>query len=136
MFLLDTNVVSELRRPRPHEGALAWLQVQQDEDLFVSALTIGEIQLGVERARRQDPIKANEIEGWLDQMVRTLRIIVHDAETYRIWARLLAGKPDTNPENALIAACAKRNDLTVVTLNVKHFRLFDVPVLDPFEHTG
>ena len=71
-YLLDTNVVSELRKPRPHGAVVAWLTSQQEEQLFLSAVTLGELQAGIERTRRQDTIKADEIEGWLDQIGRVL----------------------------------------------------------------
>ncbi|MCL2787610.1 MAG: type II toxin-antitoxin system VapC family toxin [Micrococcales bacterium] len=133
MFLLDTNVVSELRRPKPHGGVVAWIAAQRETNLFLCALTVGEIQVGVERTRRQDPTKAEEIEVWLDQLIRTQQVLGVDAETFRIWARMTRGQSDTVFEDALIAACAKQHGLTVATRNVKHFRLFDVPTLNPFE---
>ena len=133
MYLLDTNVVSELRRPKPHGGVVAWLEAQPDANLFICALTVGEIQVGVEKARRQDSTKADQIERWLDQLIRTQRILALDAETYRLWAKLINGHSDTVYEDALIAACAQRHGLTVATRNVKHFRQFDVPVVNPFE---
>ncbi len=68
MYLLDTNVVSELRRARPHGAVLAWLQDVRDEDLHISAVTIGEIQSGIEITREQDQAKAAEIEAWLEQV--------------------------------------------------------------------
>ena len=136
MYLLDTNIVSELRKPKPHGGVVAWLNEQSDASLFICALTIGEIQIGIERTRQQDPAKAKEIEAWLVQVMRTGNIIAVDAETYRLWAKLLTGQSDTVYEDALIAACAARHGLTVVTRNVKHFRLFDVPVLNPFDRTS
>jgi len=132
MYLLDTNVVSELRKPKPHGGVVAWFNTQKDTDLFICALTVGEIQIGVERTRRQDTAKAEEIEAWLEQLIQTQRVLAIDAETYRLWAKLITGQSDTVYEDALIAACAMRHDLTVTTRNIKHFRLFDVPTLNPF----
>ncbi len=68
MYLLDTNVVSELRRVRPHGAAVAWLESVDDERLHLSAVTIGEIQAGIEITRGQDQHKAGEIEAWLDKV--------------------------------------------------------------------
>lgn len=68
MYLLDTNVVSELRKPRPHGGVLAWLRRVDDKDPFLSAVTVGEIQAGIELMREQDAAKAAEIEAWLEQV--------------------------------------------------------------------
>ena len=133
MYLLDTNVVSELRKQRPHGAVVAWLEAQRDADLFICALTVGEIQVGVERTRRQDSAKADEIEAWLERLIHTQSVLSIDAETYRLWAKLIAGQSNTVYEDALIAACAARHNLTVATRNVKHFQLFDVPVLNPFE---
>ena len=61
-YLLDTNVVSELRRPRPHGGVLAWIQSVDDADVYLSSVTVGEIQAGIELTREQNQVKANEIE--------------------------------------------------------------------------
>ena len=69
MYLLDTNVVSELRRPRPHRAVLDWIANVPDDQLFVSAVTIAEIQAGVEITREQDAAKAEELETWLDKIL-------------------------------------------------------------------
>lgn len=108
------------------------MSAQPDASLFICALTVGEIQVGIERTRRQDPLKASEIESWLSQVMQTRNIIPIDAKTYRLWAKMTAGQSDTVYEDALIAACAIRHGLTVATHNVKHFSSFDVTVLDPF----
>ncbi|MFZ1773817.1 MAG: PIN domain-containing protein, partial [Rhizobiaceae bacterium] len=89
MYLLDTNVVSELRKPKPHGAVLAWLQPIADSDLFLSAVTIGEIQAGIEITRDQDPVKAAEIGNWLDQVAGTFNVISMDAAVFRAWARLM-----------------------------------------------
>jgi toxin FitB len=86
MYLLDTNVVSELRRARPHGAVLAWLRDVQDQDLHVSALTIGEIQSGIEITREQDEARAAAIEAWLDQIAGTYNVLNMDAQTFRVWA--------------------------------------------------
>ena len=132
MYLLDTNVVSELRRVRPHGAVLAWLQSIADADLHVSAVTIGELQAGVEMTREQDAAKAAEIEGWLDQVAETYNVLPMDARAFRRWARLLHGKPDKLLEDAMIAATADIHNLIVVTRNVKDFEALGVPTLNPF----
>jgi toxin FitB len=68
MYLLDTNVISELRRPRPHGAVGAWLESVADGDLHVSVVTLGEIQAGIELTREQDVAKAAEIEQWADMV--------------------------------------------------------------------
>jgi predicted nucleic acid-binding protein len=75
MYLLDTNVVSELRRPRPHGGVVAWLHTVPDSDLYVSAVTIGDIQAGIELTREQAPEKAAEIESWLEQVAQSFNVL-------------------------------------------------------------
>lgn len=133
MFLLDTNVVSELRRPRPHGAVLEWMGAADDSDLHVSAVTLGELQSGVELTRRQDPAKAIELQRWLDALEGQFSVLPMDGRTFREWARLMHGRSDTLYEDAMIAATARVHGLTVVTRNVADFRGFDVRVLNPFE---
>ncbi len=135
MYLLDTNVVSELRRPRPHGAVVAWLQSVSDADLYLSAVTLGEIQGGIEMTREQDAAKAAEIEAWADMLANAYNILPMDANTFRVWARLLHRKSDTLIEDAMIAATATVHSLTVVTRNVRDFSGFGVKLLDPFAST-
>jgi len=135
-FLLDTNVVSELRRPRPHGGVLAWLVTVDDADLHLASVTIGEIQAGIELSREQDASKAAEIEQWLNRVCDTFSILPMDGPAFRCWARLMHRQSNTLYEDAMIAAIAKVHQLTVVTRNVSDFRRFDVPLLDPFVAHG
>ena len=133
MYLLDTNIVSELRRARPHGAAIAWLRDVRDEDLHVSAVTIGEIQSGIEITREQDDAKAAEIEAWLEQVTETYNVISMDARAFRSWARLMHRRTDDLIEDAMIAATAAVHNLTVVTRNVRDFEVFNVPTLNPFD---
>jgi len=132
MYLLDTNIVSELRRPRPHGALVAWLRSIRNEDLHVSAVTIGEIQSGVEIIREQDQAKAAEIEAWLEQVAETYNILSMDAQIFRCWARVMHRRTDDLIEDAMIAATAAVHGLTVVTRNVRDFSGFGVPTQDPF----
>jgi toxin FitB len=132
MYLLDTNVVSELRRVRPHGAVLAWLQAVRDEDLHISAVTIAEIQSGIEITREQDQAKAAEIEAWLEQVAETYNVLSMDARTFRAWARLMHRRTDDLIEDTMIAATAAIHHLTVVTRNVRDFEGFDVRTLNPF----
>ena len=132
MYLLDTNVVSELRKPRPHGAVLAWIQGVADANLHLSAVTIGEIQTGIEITRRQDAAKAAEIEAWLDHVAASINVLPVDAIVFRQWARLMHGRSDTLYEDAMIAATAQVHGLTVVSRNVADMCVLDVPVLNPF----
>ncbi len=133
MYLLDTNVISELRRTRPHREVLAWLRDVRDENLHISAVTIGEIQSGIEITREQDPAKAADIEAWLEQVADTYNVLGMDAQTFRWWARLMHRRTDDLIEDAMIAATAAVHNLIVVTRNMRDFADFGVRTLNPFE---
>lgn len=133
MYLLDTNVVSELRKPRPHGAVVAWLQAVADADLHLSAVTLGEIQAGIELTREQDPAKAAEIEAWADLVSASYSVLPMDGQTFRTWARLMHRKSDTYYEDAMIAATAIVHKLTLVTRNVADFSRFEVELLNPFD---
>jgi len=133
MYLLDTNIVSELRRPKPHAAVLNWIADVPADQLFLSAVTLGEIQAGIEITREQDEAKAQELGAWLDQVVASYGILPMDGATFRQWARLKHRKSDTRIEDAMIAATAIIHRLTVVTRNIRDFRDFAVDLIDPFE---
>ena len=132
MYLLDTNVISELRKPKPHGGVLAWVSAQEASTLFVSAMTVAEIQRGVEITRRQDPSKAVEIEAWLDELLVTGQVLALDAGVCREWARLMHQRSDTLAEDAFIAATAIVYRCQVVSRNVRDFKALGVKALNPF----
>ena len=135
MFLLDTNVVSELRRTKPHGAVLDWIATLPADQLFVSAVTIGEIQAGIEATREQERLKAEEPEVWLDQVVGSYGVLPLDALTFRTWARLMHRRSGALIEDAMIAATAIVHRLTVATRNVRDFRDFGVSLLDPLRST-
>ncbi|MGH8229688.1 MAG: type II toxin-antitoxin system VapC family toxin [Steroidobacteraceae bacterium] len=132
-YLLDTNIVSELRKPRPNPKVLAWLQGVEDPDLHLSAVTIGEIQAGIELTRAQDPEKAQQIEAWAEQVADSYNVLAMDAACFRRWAKLMHRQSNTAYEDAMIAATALVHGLTVATRNVRDFSRFEVPTLNPFE---
>jgi toxin FitB len=132
VYLLDTNVVSELRRPRPHGAILAWLREVSDTEIHLSAVTIGEVQAGIEITRERDPAKAAEIELWLEEVAKTYNVLPMDADIFRAWARLMHRRSDDLIEDAMIAATAVVHKLTVVTRNVRDFERLGVRTLNPF----
>ena len=134
MYLLDTNVVSELRKPRPHGAVLAWFESVDDTKLFLSAVTLGEIQAGIELTRDQDALKAAEIEAWLELVAQAYNVLPMDAAVFRLWARLMHRQSNTLYEDAMIAATARVHGLTVVTRNVADFKALDVSVFNPFQN--
>lgn len=133
MYLLDTNVISELRKTKPHGAVLAWFESVDEAAVFLSAVTLGEIQRGIERTREQNPTKAREISEWADRLCRTHHILPMDAETFRRSAQLMHHKTDALLEDAMIAATAQQYQLTVVTRNVRDFATFQVTVFNPFD---
>jgi toxin FitB len=133
MYLLDTNVVSELRKPKPHGAVVAWLQAVDDLQLHLAAVTVGEIQAGIEITREQDAAKAAELENWLELVAASYNVLPMDAAAFRTWAQLMHRKSETIYEDAMIAAIAKIHGLTVVTRNTADFKSFGVPLLNPFK---
>lgn len=132
-YLLDTNVVSELRKRKPHGAVLTWIQKLPEESIRVSAVTLGEIQAGIERTREIDATKAEELEQWLNDMADTTSIVDVDAKVFRRWAVLMHRRPDHHSEDALIAATALVHDLIVATRNVADFKPFGVKLVNPFD---
>lgn len=135
MFLLDTNVVSELRRRRPDPSLLTWLRSQRSTELYLSVITVMELEVGVHRMARKDLDQARRIRSWIDNDVLTVfggRILPVDLATAKRCAA--SHVPDPAPErDALIGATASVHGLTVATRNEKDFRRLGVPVFNPFE---
>jgi predicted nucleic acid-binding protein len=132
-FLLDTNVISELRKVKPHGAVLSWLKSVHSGQLFLSAFSMGEIQAGVERLRPVDSTKAREIEIWLNSVPGIYQILPMDSDCFREWARLIHGKSDSLFRDALIAATALVHGLTVATRNRRDFASLGASLFNPFE---
>lgn len=132
-YLLDTNVVSELRRKRPAPSVTRWLDGVRADELFLSVLVIGELRRGVELLRRKDSGSAERINDWLDELSTRFRdrILPISQPVADRWGRL--GVPDPIPAvDALMAATALAHGLTLVTRNVGDFARTGVPLVDPF----
>jgi predicted nucleic acid-binding protein len=136
LYLLDTNVVSELRRPKPHGAVLAWLASVDAQTLFLSAFSLGEIQRGIEITRRQDEVKAQSMERWLDQLANALEVLTLDALVMREWARLMQRRSNTLSEDAMLAATAQVHGLQMVTRNVADFEALGLACFNPFTFNG
>ena len=135
-YLLDTNVVSELRKRKPHGAVIAWMRTLRPEQIFLSAVTIGELQAGVELTRQNDTVKAAEIEAWLTAMEGSFSVIPMDAACFREWARLKVGKSLDLIEDAMIAATARVHGMHVATRNERDFRELPVGTFNPFGFGG
>jgi predicted nucleic acid-binding protein len=133
MYLLDTNIISELRRPKPHGAVLEWYKNITEEDLYISAVSIGEIQSGIELTRVQDKKKAETLEQWLQSISNIHNVLPMKGSTFKLWAKLMHSQTNTVREDAMIAATAIEKDLIVVTRNTKDFKRFKLQLLNPFE---
>ena len=132
-FLLDTNVVSEIRKRAPHPNVLGWFSSVPASDLFLSVLVVGEIRQGVDRLARRDPAQAAVFEHWLKQLVAVYedRIVPVTTEVAEVWGRL--NLPDPVPVvEGLLAATALVRGWTLVTRNTADVASTGVRLLDPF----
>lgn len=132
MWLLDTNVVSELRKTQPSRAVLTWLKPLAPDSIFISVVTIGEIQLGVEKLREKDVVRAREIEAWLEQVVASSNLIPLDTSAWRLWGKLMFRQGISVSQDALIAATALTRNLCVVTRNVRDFERWGARFENPF----
>jgi hypothetical protein len=111
----------------------SWFNELHEDQVYLSAVTLGELQAGIEVTRRQDATKAAEIELWVDQLEATYQILPMDSAAFREWGRLMRGKSDHLIEDGMIAATARTRGLTVATRNEGDFKQLDVPVFNPFK---
>jgi predicted nucleic acid-binding protein len=138
-WLLDTNVLSEVRRPRCDPHVLAWVEAQAPDSLFVSRVALAEIRFGIECLPLSDP-RRTELRAWLDGTLRAWfahRVLDVTEDVIVAWRRLVQaarGRGTTPPEpDGLIAATAAVHDLRVVTRNIADFAAIGVPLLNPWE---
>ena len=133
MYILDTNVISAVRRPDRAPKVAAWLQGKAEQDLFLSVITLGEIERGIRQQEKRDPGFAGDLKIWLDRTVVLFsdRLLPFEAEDARIWGRLSA-EIGHNGADLMIAASALRHAATVVTGNTRDFALTGVGLEDPF----
>jgi predicted nucleic acid-binding protein len=133
-YLLDTNVISELRKTRPHGAVASWFSAMEEERLFLSAVTLGELQVGIERTRHQDPAKASELERWIDRLPASYQVLPMDTACFREWGRVMDKKPPESLQDAMIAATARVHRLIVATRNERDFKQLEVRTFNPFKN--
>ncbi len=132
-YLLDTNIVSEIRKPKPHGAVAAWFGDLRDEQICLSAVTLAELQEGVERTRKQDAAKARAIEAWVDDLEQSSTVLPMDGRCFRETARMMVGRPDDLLYDVMIAATARLHGLTIATRNEKDFKPLGVDIINPFK---
>jgi hypothetical protein len=133
MYILDTNVISAVRRPDRAPQVAAWLRGKAEQDLFLSVITLGEIERGIRQQEVRDLAFASDLRMWLDRTVLLFsdRLLAFEAEDARIWGRLSA-ELGHNGADLMIAASALRHGAIVVTGNVSDFAPTRVAVENPF----
>jgi toxin FitB len=136
-YLIDTNVLSELRRPKRSPSVVAWFSSVSPHDLYLSVLTLGEIRQGIESMRRKDPKAANSLERWFDGICADFseKLLTVDAVVAERWGRLSQEQP-IPAVDGLLAATAAVHDLAIVTRNIAGFERSGVALINPFEFTA
>lgn len=132
-YILDTNVVSELRKPRPHGAVVAWMRTLKPMQIFVSAVTIGELQYGAEVTRRQDRRRAEELDQWISEVADGVQLLDMDVACAREWARIMQRKSPEIILDGMIAAAARIHGLAVATRDEADFKQFGVEIFNPFK---
>ncbi len=133
MYILDTNVISAVRRPDRAPQVAAWLRGKAEQDLFLSVITLGEVERGIRQQEIRDPAFANDLRTWLDRTVLLFsdRLLAFEAEDARIWGRLSA-EIGHDGADLMIAASALRHGAVVVTGNVSAFAPTGAAIENPF----
>lgn len=134
-FLLDTDVISEIRKTSPNQHVGAWFRQQSATDAYVSTLAMGEVRQGIELVRPRDPRQAEALERWLDGVLVAYRdrILPVTTEIAQAWGRLNASNRPLPIIDGLMVATAAVHRLTFVTRNVSDVARTGVPILNPFE---
>jgi len=134
MILLDTVVLSELRKPQPAAAVIQWLADQRDSDLFLSVVSLGEIERGIEKKRESDPVFAGMLGRWLDDLLNLYgdRVLPITPAIARRWG-ILSARVGNDSADLLIAATALTHGLRVATRNVRHFAPTRVKIVNPFD---
>ncbi len=135
MFLMDTDAVSALRRPERNPDPTRWLEAQQASDVYLSVITMGEIERGIAQQTRQDPDFARDLTQWYQRILSSFadRILPVDVAVASRWGRLSASIGNESVD-LLIAATAIVHGFSVVTRNVRHFEPTGVQVINPFDN--
>ncbi|KGM85891.1 putative nucleic acid-binding protein [Roseovarius mucosus DSM 17069] len=133
MYILDTNVISAVRRPDRAPQVAAWLRGKAEQELFLSVITLGEIERGIRQQETRDPMFASDLRMWLDRTVLLFsdRLLAFEAEDARIWGRLSAEIGHTGAD-LMIAASALRHGAVVVTGNISDFAPTGAALENPF----
>jgi predicted nucleic acid-binding protein len=134
VILLDTNVLSAVRKPDRHPQVRAWISAQREQDLFMSAITVGELERGLELQRRRDPASASQLKPWIRGILATFfdRIGPFGREVARVWGLLSARTGNPGSDNQ-IAATALVHGAVLATRNVRHFSTSGVSLVNPYE---
>jgi len=134
MLILDTNVISAARRPDRGAAVSTWLKTRNDEELFLSVITIGEISRGIRQQEKRNPEFAKDLNKWLSrtELLFEDRIVPFSATDAKIWGELSAEIGNSGAD-LMIAASALTHDATVVTGNIKDFEPTGVKLIDPFQ---
>lgn len=132
-YLLDTNVISELRKKRVDHNVARWFEDIESDQIVLSCITLGEIKVGILKKAKKDKQSANILENWFNnlQKIYSNQIVNIDSKVCDIWARLCIIDA-TNAIDSMLAAQAINNDLILVTRNIKHFNMFNIAILNPF----
>lgn len=132
MFLIDTDVLSALRRRERNPEAVRWLEAQRTSDMYISVVTVGEIERGITQQQRHNPPFARDLSFWMERVLACYsdRILPVDVATARRWGQLSATLGHDSAD-LLIAATALEHGLTVVTRNIRHFEPTGVPIVNP-----